>query len=68
MDIPKKIEKLINQRRRYAELVEKIDYELSIWLKKNRINVDEQDVFGGSEVYLNPIGSANRIRKEILEK
>lgn len=68
MDIPKKIEKLINQRCRYAELVEKIDYELSIWLKKNRINVDEQDVFGGSEVYLNPIGSANRIRKEILEK
>ena len=68
MDIPKKIEKLINQRCRYAELVEKIDYELSIWLKKNRINVDEQDVFGGSEVYLNPIGSANRIRKEMLEK
>ena len=46
----------------------KIDYELSTWLKKNRINVDEQDVFGGSEVYLNPIGSANRIRKEILGK
>ena len=44
MDIPKKIEKLINQRCRYA------------------------DVFGGSEVYLNPIGSANRIRKEILGK
>lgn len=60
--------KLINQRCRYAELVEKIDYELSTWLKKNRINVDEQDVFGGSEVYLNPIGSANRIRKEILGK
>ena len=68
MDIPKKIEKLINQRCRYSELVEKIDYELSTWLKKNRINVDEQDVFGGSEVYLNPIGSANRIRKEILGK
>lgn len=68
MNIPKKIEKLIDQRCRYAEMVEKIDYELSTWLKKNKINVDEQDVFEGCEVYHNPIGSANRIRKEILEK
>lgn len=68
MDIPKKIEKLIVQRCKYAELVKKVDYELSTWLKKNKINVDEQDVFGGSEVYHNPSGSANRIRKEILEK
>lgn len=44
MNIPKKIEKLIDQRCRYAEMVEKIDYELSTWLKKNKINVDEQDV------------------------
>lgn len=68
MNIPKKIEKLIDQRCRYAEMVEKIDYELSTWLKKNKINVDEQDVFGGCEIYHNLIGSANRIRKEILEK
>ena len=68
MNIPKKIEKLIDQRCRYAEMVEKIDYELSTWLKKNKINVDEQDVFGACEIYHNPIGSANRIRKEILEK
>ena len=68
MNIPKKIEKLIDQRCRYAEMVEKIDYELSTWLKKNKINVDEQDVFVGCEIYHNPIGSANRIRKEILEK
>lgn len=34
MDIPKKIEKLINQRCRYAELVEKIDYELQHSLRK----------------------------------
>lgn len=64
----KKVKKLIDQRCRYAEMVEKVDYELSTWLEKNKINVDEQDVFGGSEVYHNPIGSANRIRKEILEK
>ena len=48
MNIPKKIEKLIDQRCRYAEMVEKIDYELSTWLKKNKINVDEQDVFVGN--------------------
>ena len=34
MNIPKKIEKLIDQRCRYAEMVEKIDYELSTWLKE----------------------------------
>ena len=34
MNIPKKIEKLIDQRCRYAEMVEKIDYELSTWLRK----------------------------------
>lgn len=63
MNILKRIEKLTSQRSRYAEMLEKVDYELSAWLEKNKINVDEQDVYEDCEVFHNPSASAAWIRK-----
>lgn len=68
MKIPKRIENLIERRSRLASDLNSIDYELAKWLEeKGLINeVEECDIRGGCEMYVNPHASADRIREIIL--
>lgn len=66
MNIPKKIEKLIEQREKYAWSIMRADSELFEWLEGNEIDVEEYDVRCGCEMYVNPDGAASRIREAIV--
>ncbi len=68
MNIPKYVEKLIERRAKLASDLNHVDYELYKWLEKNGLNnkVEEYDVLGGCEIYVNPYASASRIREAVL--
>lgn len=65
MKIPKRIEKLIEQRAKVAEKFNHYDYELSIWLDKNNVETEDYDTHGGVESIVNPWASADRIKEAI---
>ena len=67
MKIPKYIEKLIDRRASYADEITSIDIKLDRWLYENGIEVEEYDICGGAEEYVNPWDSAQRI-KEAIER
>ena len=68
MQIPKKIEKLIERRARLADELNHADNELTAWLDKKGLidKVEEYDIMTGCEMYVNPYASADRIRDVIL--
>lgn len=68
MNIPKGIEKLIDKRAKLAKQLMCADSELSEWIEKNSITVEEYDYKTGCEMYCNPDESADRIRQAILDK
>lgn len=68
MKIPKKIEKLLQQRVKYAHAVRKADYEVSHWLDQHEIATEQYDTYGGVEIFGNPEKSAERIREAIRKK
>lgn len=68
MKIPKYVEKLIARRCRLAKELNSTDVELSHFLERNGIEVEEYDIYGGCEMYANPDGSGERIREAILLK
>ncbi|MCI8993152.1 MAG: hypothetical protein HFG80_10620 [Eubacterium sp.] len=68
MKIPKYIEKLIEKRAGLAALLNHADYKLAEWLKKNGVEVEEYDIYGGCEMYVNPWDSAKRVKKAIEDK
>lgn len=68
MNIPKYIEKLIEKRAGLAILLNHTDYKLSEWLEKNGVEVEEYDICGGCEMYVNPWSSADRIKQAIKNK
>ncbi len=68
MEIPKYIDKLIEKRAELAVLLNHADHKLSEWLKKNGVEVEEYDIYGGCEMYVNPRSSADRIRQSIRDK
>lgn len=68
MKIPKYIYNLIMLRARLAERLSQVDGELSTWIDKNGIEVDECDYRTGVEMYASPYGSAKRIIESIKNK
>lgn len=68
MKIPKYIEKLIEKRAELAGLLNHADYKLAEWLEKNGVEVEEYDIYGGCEIYVNPADSAKRVKKAIEDK
>ena len=65
MWLPKRIEKLIDRRARLAADLMNVDYELSNWIDKNKIPVEEYDYRTGVELYTNPNASARRINEAV---
>lgn len=65
MKIPKYIEKLIDRRERLAAELNSADLSLAEWLEKNNIVVEDYDIHGGAEMYINPYSSAKRIKEAI---
>lgn len=66
MWLPKRIEKLIDRRAKLAADLMDADYELSEWIDKHEILVEECDYRTGCEIYTNPYASARRIKEAIL--
>ena len=65
MKIPRKIEKLIKERTRYAELFNSADLAISAWCVKNNINTE---MINGNALLLdNPILAEKIILKDIVE-
>lgn len=65
MKCPKYIDKIIDRRARLAVELNDADCRLAEWLEKNMVEVDDYDVYGGCEMYMNPYNSAERIREAI---
>ena len=67
--ISKKIERLIERRARLAAELMIADAQLVEWLEENGLvdKVEEYDIMTGSEMYVNPYASADRIREVILD-
>lgn len=65
MWLPKRIEKLIDRRARLAADLMNVDYELSNWIDKNKIPVEDYDYRTGVELYTNPYASARRIKEAV---
>lgn len=70
MEIPKNIEKLINDRVKAVEKFDKADGLLTYWICKNGLadDIDSYDFAGGVESIVHPRESAERIRQAILAK
>lgn len=68
MEAPKYIKNLIDRRSELAVLLNHVDLKLSEWLEKNNIDVEEYDIRGGCEMYVNPWSSADRIKQAIKNK
>ena len=68
MKIPKYVEKLITRRCRLAKELSSTDINLARFLEKHGIEVEEYDIYGGCEMYVNPDSSAESIREAILLK
>lgn len=68
MEIPKKIENLLQKRIKAAEMFTQADVELEKWLAKNGIAVDADDISSGACSLFEPYSSAESIREKIKEK
>ena len=66
MEIPRKIEKLIERRTRLAVQLDNVCNELDEWLDTHNIEVENEDSHGGVEIYVNPYDSGERIKEAIL--
>ena len=65
MKCPKYVSKLLDKRINSAFNLREADTKLVEWLEKNNIAVEEYDILGGCEMYVNPYNSAERIREAI---
>lgn len=68
MQIPKYIEKLIDKRAELSVFLNHADHKLGDWLERNCVKVEEYDIYGGCEMYVNPWNSADRIKQAIKDK
>lgn len=67
MKIPRYIEESLQIRANSAARALHHDYVVSEFCEKNGIQVDDSDVFGGCEVYVDPYASSERVRQAILD-
>lgn len=65
MKCPQYIKDMLMRRARYAEEFTAIDFALGEWLDKHGIEVEEYDIRGGCESYVNPYDSSRRIIEAI---
>lgn len=68
MKVPKYIEKALEKRIKGANMVSEADTIIEDFINKNNIDAYWEDYGGGVEMYVNPIDSAEAIRKAIREK
>lgn len=68
MNIPKYIEKALNDREKAADKFNSADYIISEFIEKHDIVVENYDYRGGVESIVNPSASAARIREAIENK
>jgi hypothetical protein len=68
MKCPKYIQEALVRRAACAERFTDYDITIRRWLEKHDIIVEDFDICGGCESYVNPYASSGRIYKAILEK
>ena len=68
MECPKYIREALLRRANHASAFLDLDWKIAEWLEKNNIEVDFEDIHGGSESYVNPYESSKRILQAIEEK
>ena len=68
MKMPKHIEYALDQRAKAADRFTHYDVIVSEWLEKHDLidYVEEYDIYGGCEAYVNPSNSSARIKAVIL--
>lgn len=67
MEIPKKIDALLVRRRKLAEQLDGVSYQVDRWLLKNGVEPDSACWMTGSELYVNPAAAEEEVRRAILE-
>lgn len=68
MKMPKYIEQKLDRRAKLAMELMNIDSELTEWIEKNAIVVEDYDYCTGIEMYANPYASVDRIKEAIRRK
>ena len=65
MKVPNNISHLLRRRATLAATLMEVDYKIAEWLDKKGIEVEDYDIHGGAEIFVNPHRSAERIREAI---
>lgn len=68
MKIPKEIENALKERVRAAETLQRMDVIVTKFIVDNDIDVPSDDYLTGCEMYIDPQGSADRVRQAIRAK
>ena len=72
MKIPKKIEKLIERRKKLAEDLNSVSFTLDKWIEEHGGDLTDPDICGsvitGCMIYCEPDNAAFVVTKYILEK
>ena len=68
MECPKYIAEALRKRAYCALNFTSHDVTIARFLEKHGIEVEDYDIYGGCEAYVNPIESSNRIYEAILAK
>ena len=67
MKCPQYIKDMLNARANHAAKFTVLDVTIQEWLEKHGIEVEEFDICGGCESYVNPYDSSRRIIEAIEE-
>ncbi len=68
MKIPKEIENALKERAKAAETLREMDYIITKFIMDNGIEVSKDDYLTGCAIYIEPQGSADRVRQAIRAK
>jgi hypothetical protein len=68
MKCPEYIRVAINKRAQYADKTMLLDNLVASWIEKHGIEVEDYDIRGGTEIYVNPYESAQRLLEAIANK
>ena len=61
MKCPQYIKNMLMTRAHHAQRFTSLDVDIQEWLDKHGITVEEYDICGGCESYVNPLASSKRI-------
>ena len=68
MKCPKYISQALDQRAKLASRFMELDYMIAEFLDRNDVFVEDYDIRGGCESYVNPFDSSRRILEAIENK